>query len=98
MSTYKTLSVIAAAGALALFASAPVYAEDPIVQEEKDQLDNSAQPDVDPGASRGADLPIVTQERMQLNNSAQPDVPMGAGADTSGDPSIVEQEKRDFED
>jgi hypothetical protein len=96
MSTYKTLSVIAAASALALFAFSPVNAES-IVDQEKNQLDNSAQPDVDPGASRGADLPIVDQERMQLGNEPGPDVPMGAGADTKGDPSIVEQEKQDYE-
>jgi hypothetical protein len=96
MSINKTLAVLAASSALALFAVAPAYAEDPIVQEEQDQLNNSAQPDVDPGASKGYDAPIVTEERRQLNNSAQPDVPMGAGADTSGDPSIVDQEKEDL--
>lgn len=97
MSTNKTLAFLTAFSALAMFAVAPAIAQDDaIVQEEKDQLDNSAAPDVDPGASKGPDLPIVTQERMQLNNSAQPDVPMGAGADTSGDPSIVDQEKEDL--
>jgi hypothetical protein len=96
MSTNKTLAVLAAFGSLALFAVAPAYAEDPIVQQEQDQLDNSAQPDVDPGASKGYDAPIVTEEGRQLNNSAQPDVPMGADADTNGDPSIVDQEKQDL--
>ena len=96
MSINKTLAVLAASGALALFAIAPAYAEDPIVQEEQDQLDNSTQPDVDPGASKGYDAPIVKEEREQLNNSAQPDVPMGADADTNGDPSIVDQEKQDL--
>jgi hypothetical protein len=98
MSTNKTLSVIAASSVLAFFALTPVYAQESIPQQEENQLDNSAQPDVDPGASKGSDLPIVTQEREQINNSAQPDVPMGAGADTEGDPSIVDQEKKDYED
>jgi hypothetical protein len=93
----KTLAVLAS-GALALFALTPAYADDPIVQEEKDQLNNSAQPDVDPGASRGYDAPIVDEERMQLGNSPEPDVPMGKGADTEGGPSIVDQEKSTFED
>lgn len=96
MSISKTLSVLAASSALALFALSPVYAED-IVTEEQDQLNNSAQPDVDPGASKGPDLTIEEQERMQLGNDPGPDVPMGAGADTSGDPSIVEQEQKDIE-
>lgn len=97
MSTKKTLAIIAASSALALFSLSPVYAED-IVTEEQDQLNDSAQPDVDPGASKGADLPIVTQERMQLNNSAEPDVPMGAGADTEGGPSINEQIEQGIEE
>jgi hypothetical protein len=96
MSINKTLSVLAASSALALFALSPVYAED-IVTEEQDQLNNSAQPDVDPGASKGPDASIVDQERMQLGNDPGPDVPMGAGADTKGDPSIVDQEKQDIE-
>jgi hypothetical protein len=96
MSINKTLAVLAASSALALFAVAPAYAEDPIVQEELDQLNNSAQPDVDPGASKGYDAPITDEERMQLGNSPEPDVPMGAGADTKGDPSIVDQEKQDL--
>jgi hypothetical protein len=96
MPTYKTIAVLAASSALAIFAFTPVYAES-IPQEEKDQLTDSAKPNVDPGASKGADAPIVKQEREQLNNSAQPDVPMGAGADTNGDPSIVNQENKDLQ-
>ncbi len=94
MTTNKTLAVLAAS-ALAIFAFSPVYAES-IPAEEQQQLDNSAKPDVDPGASKGPDLPIVTQEREQLNNSSSPDVPMGAGADTNGDPSITNQEQKDL--
>lgn len=93
----KTLSVLAASGVLALFALSPVNAQS-IPQMEQEQLDNSAQPDVDPGASKGPDAPISTQEQMQLGNSPDPDVPMGAGADTQGDPSIVKQEQEDFAD
>jgi hypothetical protein len=96
MSTIKTLSVLAASSALALFALSPVYAQS-IPEMEQEQLDNSAQPDVDPGASKGKDAPIVDQERMQLGNEPGPDVDMGKGADTKGDPSIVDQEKKDIE-
>jgi hypothetical protein len=97
MSTNKTLSVLAASSVLALLALSPVYAES-IPQEEQNQLNDSSQPDVDPGASKGADAPVVTQEREQLNNSSQPDVPMGADADTKGDPSIVNQEQNDIKE
>jgi len=96
MSINKTLSVLAASSALALFALSPVHAQS-IPEMEQEQLDNSAQPDVDPGASKGPDASIVDQERMQLGNDPGPDVPMGAGADTKGDPSIVDQEKQDIE-
>ena len=96
MPTYKTLAVLAASSALAIFAFTPVYAES-IPQEEKDQLTNSGKPNVDPGASKGPDAPVVKQESEQLNNSAQPDVPMGSGADTNGDPSIVNQEQKDLQ-
>ena len=95
MTTNKSLAVLAAS-ALAIFAFSPVFAAESIPQEEQNQLNNSDQPDVDPGASKGPDLPIVTQERQQLNNSAQPDVPMGAGANTNGDPSITKQEQKDL--
>ena len=93
----KTLSVLAASGVLALFALAPVNAQS-IPEMEQEQLNDSAQPDVDPGASKGPDASIVDQERMQLGNSPDPDVPMGADADTSGDPSIVKQEQDTIED
>jgi hypothetical protein len=98
MSTNKTLTILAASGVLAFLAVSPVYAEESIVDQEKQQLDNSAAPDVDPGASKGPDKSIVDQEKMQLGNQPGPDVPMGAGADTKGDPSIVEQEQKDIED
>ena len=96
MSIKTNLAVLAASGVLALFSVAPVSAQS-IPDEERLQLENSTKPDVDPGASKGPDAPIVTQERRQPNNSDQPDVPMGAGANTNGDPSIVDQEQKDIE-
>jgi hypothetical protein len=93
MSTNKTLSVLAASGVLALFALAPVSAED-IVTEEQHQLDNSAQPDVDPGASKGKDAPIVDQERMQLGNEPGPDVKERS---MKGGDSIPTEEQKDIE-
>lgn len=92
----KTLSVLAASGVLALLALSPVNAQS-IPEMEQEQLDNSAQPDVDPGASKGPDKPIYEQEQMQLGNSPEPDVPMGAGADTEGGPSINEQVQEGLE-
>jgi hypothetical protein len=94
MSTKRTLAILAASSVLAMFAMSPVYAED-IVTEEQDQLSNSTEPDVDPGASKGADAPIVDQERMQLGNSPEPDVPERAG---KGGPSIDEQVKEGIEE
>jgi hypothetical protein len=98
MSTNKTLSIIAAAsGVLALFALTPVYAES-IPQEEQQQLNDSTQPDVDPGASKGPDAPIVTQEKEQLNDSTQPDVlPDASGPDSKSQESIPEQEQQDIQ-
>ncbi len=87
MSTNKTLSVLAASSVLAFFAFSPVYAES-IPQQEQNQLNNSAQPDVDPGASKGPDAPIVTQEREQLNNSSQPDVLPGRSASDTNERSL----------
>jgi hypothetical protein len=94
MSINKTLSVLAASSALALFALQPVYAGD-IVTEEQDQLNDSAQPDVDPGASKGPDDPIVDQERMQLGNQPGPDV---SEPSMKGGESIPTEEQKDIED
>lgn len=97
MSTNKTLAVLAASSALAIFAFTPVYAQD-IPQMEQNQLDDSTQPDVDPGASKGPDAPIVTQEREQLNNSAEPDVlPDADGPNAPSMESIPQQEQQDIE-
>lgn len=93
MSTKKTIAVLAASSALALFAFSPVYAAD-VVTEEQDQLNNSAQPDVDPGASKGPDAPITDEERMQLGNSPGPDVKEPS---MKGGESIPSEEQQDIE-
>ena len=92
----KTLTILAASGALALFSFSPVYAED-IEQMEK-PLDNSNLPKAEPGSERGTDKPIVDQERMQLGNQPGPNVPEGKGANTKGGESIPEMEQKDFAD
>ena len=89
----KTLTILAASGALALFSLSPVYAED-IEQMEK-PLDNSNLPKAEPGSERGTDKPIVDQERMQLGNQPGPNVPEGKGANTKGGESIPEMEQKE---
>jgi hypothetical protein len=71
----------------------PVHAES-IPNQEKHQLDNSALPDVDPGASKGADKSIVDQEKAQLDNSAEPNVPSRS---EKGGESITKMEKEGIE-
>lgn len=93
MSTKKTIAVIAASSVLSFFALSPVYAGD-IVKEEQEQLDNSTQPDVDPGASKGADAPVTDQEKMQLGNSPGPDVKERS---LKGGESIPTEEQKDIE-
>ena len=97
MSTTKTLTALAASSVLALVAFSPAYAES-IPKMEQDQVGNSTQPDVDPGASKGPDKSIVDQERMQLGNSPGPNVPEGAGAATQGGESIPDMEQQDLAD
>jgi hypothetical protein len=77
MLTKKALTTLAASGLLSLLALAPAYAES-IPAEEIQQFSNSAEPDVDPGASKGADTPVFLQERMQIDNSTAVDVPSRA--------------------
>jgi hypothetical protein len=97
MSINKTLSVLAASSALALFALSPVYAQG-VVTQEQDQLNDSSKPDVDPGASKGPDAPITTEEREELNNSAQPDsLPDASGPNAKPEQSIPGQEQKDIE-
>jgi hypothetical protein len=93
MSTKKTIAVLAASSVLAFFALSPVYAGD-VVTEEQDQLNNSAQPDVDPGASKGPDAPITDEEKMQLGNSPGPDVKERS---LKGGESIPSEEQKDIE-
>ena len=89
----KTLTILAASTALALFSLSPVYAED-IEQMEK-PLDNSNLPKAEPGSESGTDKPIADQERMQLGNSPEPSVKERS---EKGGKSIPEMEKKDFED
>ncbi len=86
MSITKAFGVLAAASLPALLVLSPVHAEESIPNEEKHQLDNSALPDVDPGASKGHDKTIVEQEKAQLGNSAGPNVPERAEKAARADP------------
>jgi hypothetical protein len=65
MSTSKFVA-IAASALVGLFSVAAQA--DTIPQMEQEQFGNSAQPDVDPGASRGPDESIVKQEQNQFGN------------------------------
>ena len=68
MSTKKAVSVVAASSPLAFLCLSPVYAEekDPSIPEmEQEQMDDSAKPDIDPGASEEPDEPIPEQEQME---------------------------------
>jgi hypothetical protein len=97
MTTNKTLSVLAASSVLAFFALSPAYAQS-IPEEEQQQLDNSAQPDVDPGASKGPDAPITDEEKMQLGNQPGPDVlPDASGPNSKSQESIPSEEQKDIE-
>ena len=71
----KTLTILAASTALALFSFSPVFAED--VEQMEKPLDNSNLPKAEPGSERGTDKPIADQERMQLGNSPGPNVQEG---------------------
>lgn len=93
MSITKAFGVLAAASLQALLILSPVHAES-IPDQEKHQLDNSALPDVDPGASKGKDKTIVEQEKAQFDNSAQPSVPERA---EKGGKSIGNMEKEGLE-
>ncbi len=93
MSITKTFGALAAVGLQAFFILSPAHA-DTIPNQEKHQLDNSALPDVDPGASKGQDKTIVDQEKSQLDNSAQPSVPERS---EKGGESIGKMEKKGIE-
>ena len=104
MSTNKALTALAASSLLSLLTLSTAYAQSPAA-DEKQQLGNSAKPDVDPGASQGTDKSIVNQEKYQLNNSTKEDVPTGAssgsssGASGSSTPgqSLPQMEKKDLQ-
>ena len=97
MSTNKNLAVLAASSVLALFSLSPAYAES-VPQQEQNELNNSSQPDVDPGASKGPDAPIVKQEGEQLNNSASPDnLPDASGPNAPSKESVPQQENQDLQ-
>ena len=66
MSTSKIIAVLAATAMVGMF-TASAYAES-IPQEEIDQYSGSSKPDVDAGASKGADESIVKQEQNQYGN------------------------------
>ena len=70
MSMKKAVVAVAASSLLAFLSLSPVYAEDEkeksIPEMEKEQMDDSAKPDVDPGASKGPDKPIPEQEKKQM--------------------------------
>jgi hypothetical protein len=93
MMSNKIFAVLAASSALALFAVTSASA-DPIVKEEQEQIGNTAAPDVDPGASKGADQPIVKQEQNQIDNSTSTNVPEPS---MKGGESIPAQEKKGLE-
>lgn len=71
-------------------AISPAFAQS-TPQLDREQLGDSAAPDVDPGASKGTDESIVKQEGDQLDNSTAPDV--DASASKGVDESIVKQEQ-----
>jgi len=94
MSTKKAIAALAASSLLAFLSLPPAFAED-MPQMEKEQMDDSAQPDVDPGASKGADKSIPEQEKEQMDDSAKPDV--DPGASKGPDKPIPEQEEEQME-
>ena len=66
MSTKNAVAAVAASSLLAIMWLSPVHAqentEQPTPEMEKEQMDDSAKPDVDPGASKETDEPIPEQE------------------------------------
>jgi hypothetical protein len=72
MSTSKIIAVLAATAMVGLF-SASAFAES-IPQEEIQQYSGSDKPDVDAGASKGADESIVKQEQNQFGNEPAKDL------------------------
>ncbi len=73
MSINNKASIFVLLGAMAGFGLSTANAES-LPKMEREQIGNSARPDVDPNASRGPDASIVKQEKDQFGNSAQPNV------------------------
>lgn len=90
MSTSKMIAVLAASAMVGLF-SVSAQAKS-IPQMEAEQFGNSAQPDVDAGASRGSDRSIVDQEQNQLSNDPAPD--LGPDRQADGGEDLPEMEQR----
>jgi hypothetical protein len=88
MSTTKIIAVLAATAMVGLF-TASAYAES-IPQEEIDQYSGSSKPDVDPGASKGADESIVKQEQNQYGNDP---ADLSEGRQESGGESLPQMEQ-----
>ncbi|SFV38754.1 hypothetical protein [Hyphomicrobium facile] len=85
-------SVLAILVAVALLGVSPAYAQS-VEQQEKNQMNNSAAPDVLPDSSQtGPSQSIPQQEQNQMNNSAAPDV-LPDSSQTGPSQSITTQEK-----
>ena len=89
MSTTKIIAALAATAMVGLF-TATAYA-DTIPQEEINQFDNSAKPDVDAGASKGSDESIVKQEQNQFGNDPAKD--LGPDVQGKGGESLPQMEQ-----
>ena len=84
--------VLAFLASVALLGVSPVYAQS-VEQQEKNQMNNSASPDVLPDSSQtGPSQSIPQQEENQMNNSASPDV-LPDSSQTGPSQSIPQEEK-----
>ncbi|MDH4982222.1 hypothetical protein [Hyphomicrobium sp. D-2] len=90
MSTSKMIAVLAASALVGLF-SVSAQAES-IPQMEAEQFSGSSNPDVDAGASRGADRSIVEQEQNQFGNDPAPD--LGPERQSDGGEDLPEMEQQ----
>lgn len=70
METKKALAALVAAGFFGFAALIPAYGqEEPSIPEmEQEQMDDSAQPDVDADTYEGADEPIPEEELEEVEN------------------------------
>ncbi len=90
MSIISRQSLFAASVVVAQLIVSPAFAQS-TPKLEKEQLGNSAAPDVDPGASKGTDKSSVKQERDQIGKSTA--VAVDPNASQGTDKSIVKQEQ-----